>query len=361
MLDSHNRWRDVIWIAASLAVAVAFFALPAQAQMYTRTDLVDQSKDPNLINAWGMSRSSTSPWWISDNGTGVTTLYDGSGNIQPLVVTIPTPNGEGTSTPTGQVSNYTSGFPVAPGKKAVFIFVTEDGTISGWNPQVDGTHAIITVNRSDNAVYKGVALAQAPSGPQLFVSNFKTGQVEVFDANFKPVILHSPSSFRIPGLDENWAPFGIQSIGGNVVVTFAHRLPGQDDEDHGPGLGWVGVFDTQGKLLLTLEHGDFINAPWGIAMAPGDFGVFNHRLLIGNFGDGWIHAYNAVTGKHEGYMIDANGHPIAIDGLWGLSFGSDSKAGLATTLYFTAGPQDESQGLFGTLVPVASDQRGNNE
>ena len=128
-----------------------------------------------------------------------------------------------------------------------------------------------------------------------------------------------------------------------------------------PGLGWVGVFDTEGNLLVTLEHGDFDNAPWGIAMSPSDFGVFSHRLLIGNFGDGWIHAYNAFTGKHEGPLLDANGQPIAIDGLWGLSFGNNAKAGVSNALYFSAGPNHESQGLFGNLVPVAGDQRGSND
>jgi uncharacterized protein (TIGR03118 family) len=345
----------------TLTVAVAFSALPTQAQKYTRTDLVDQIKDPNLINAWGMSRSSGSPWWISDNGTGLSTLYDGTGVTQNLVVTIPTPDGQGTSAPTGQVYNYTTGFEVAAGKPAIFIFVTEDGTISGWNPQVDGTHSIIKVNRSDIAIYKGVALAQSGNGPRLYATNFKTGQVDVFDSNFNPIPSKNPQLFRIPRLNQDWAPFGIQSVGGNLVVTFAHRLPGQDDEDHGPGLGWVGIFDPQGKLLMTLEHGDFDNAPWGIAMSPGDFGVFSHRLLIGNFGDGTIQAYNAFTGKHEGMLLDANSQPLVIEGLWGLTFGNNAKAGSAIELYFTAGPNDEQDGLFGKLVPVAGDQRGSND
>lgn len=353
-----------LWTVLTLAVVAAFLALPAQAQKYTRTDLVTNSKDPNLVNAWGLSRSSSSFWWVSDNETGLTTLYDGTGAVQSLVVTIPSANGEGSSAPTGQVFNYTTGFEVAPGKPAVFIFVGEDGGISGWNPTVDGTHAIVKVNRAETAIYKGVALAQTAKGPQLYATNFKTGQVEVFDSKFRPVLARAPQSFRIPGLDENWAPFGIQSVGGNVVVTFAHRLPGQDDEDHGPGLGWVGIFDTNGALLSVLEHGDFMNAPWGIAMAPGDFGAFNHRLLIGNFGDGWIHAYNPVTGKHEGYMQDQNGAPIAIDGLWALAFGSgnaNGRTGSAIELYFSAGPGDETGGLIGKLVPAAGDQRGNNE
>jgi uncharacterized protein (TIGR03118 family) len=365
MLNPRKQQRNPLWMVLTLAIAAALVVLPAQAQKYTRTDLITDAKDPNLINAWGLSRSSSSFWWVSDNSTGLATLYDGAGVTQSLVVTIPSTSGQGTSAPTGQVFNYTAGFEVAAGEPSVFIFVGEDGGISGWNPQVDGTHSIIKVNRANIAIYKGVALEQTPTGPQLYATNFKTGQVEIYDSKFKPVIIRDPNkSFRIPGLDQNWAPFGIQSVGGNLVVTFAHRLPGQNDEDHGPGLGWVGVFDINGNLLSVLEHSDFINAPWGIAMTPGDFGVFSHRLLIGNFGDGWIHAYNPFTGKHEGYLRDGNGAPIAIDGLWGLSFGSgtaNGKSGSAIELYFTAGPNDENNGLFGKLVPVAAELRGSND
>jgi uncharacterized protein (TIGR03118 family) len=277
------------------------------------------------------------------------------------VVTIPTPTGQGVSSPTGQVFNYTSNFEIAPGKKANFIFATEDGTISGWNPQVDPTHAIIAVNRAGMAEYKGLALAQSARGPQLYATNFKTGQVEVFDSSFRPALIFGTGAFHIPGLDQSWSPYGIQSIAGNLVVTFAHRMPREEEADRGPGMGRVGVFDTQGKLLLTLEHGIWDNAPWGIAMAPGDFGAFNHLLLVGNFGDGYIHAYNPVTGKHVGSMQDPNDRPLRIVGLWGLSFGNDSKAGSATTLYFAAGPNDQKYGLFGMIVPVASEQRGNND
>jgi uncharacterized protein (TIGR03118 family) len=347
----------------------------AFAQHYQQTDLVTDSTsvsstatiDPNLVNAWGMSRGSGSPWWISDNGTGLVTLYDSTGAIVPLVVTIPAPNGQGTSAPTGQVFNYTTSFQVSSGHPAVFIFATEDGTISGWNPGVNVLNAILMVNNSDRAVYKGIALAQSKSGPRLYATNFQTGEVDVFDANFKQMRARRDDDddgnrFRIPRLNKNWAPFGIQNVGGNLVVTFAHRAPGQHDEDHGPGLGWVGVFDTEGRLLQVLEHGNFDNAPWGIAMAPGDFGAFTHRLLIGNFGDGTIHAYNVITGRHEGTMLDSNGSPISIDGLWGLSFGGDNvRNGLATELFFTAGPNDESDGLFGKITPTASELRGNSE
>lgn len=358
----NRQARRALWITVSLALSMGVLIPAAQAQKFTRTDLVDQNKDPNLINGWGMSRSSTSPWWISDNGTGLTTLYDGMGNIQGLVVTIPPPQGsQGPSAPTGQVYNYTGSF-LIQGKSPVFMFATEDGTISGWNPQLNATNAILAIDRSkNNAEYKGLALLTTPQGPRLYATNFQSGQVEMYDGNYNSIGPRSTKQFHIPGLDNNWAPFGIQSVGGDLVVTFAHRPPGQHDEDHGPGLGWVGVFDYQGNLLLTLEHGDFINAPWGIAMSSSDFGVFSHRLLIGNFGDGWIHVYNAFTGAHEGYLQDQNGLPIAIDGLWGLSFGNNAKAGASNSLFYSAGPMDESEGLFGFLTPVATDQRGSND
>jgi uncharacterized protein (TIGR03118 family) len=347
---------------------LAMSALPTQAQKFTRIDLTADSSatsstapniDPNLINAWGMSRSSGSPWWISDNGTGLATLYDGTGAPQSLVVTIPAPGG-GTSAPTGQVFNATSGFEIAPGAKAIFIFVTEDGTISGWNPGVDATHAVIAVNNSGNAVYKGCALVQGTVGPYLYATNFQTGQVDVFDSKFKPVRF-TGNPFHVPELGVDWAPFGIQNVGGNLVVTFAHRKRGQHDEDHGPGLGHVGVFTSAGKRISRLEDGPWMNAPWGIAMAPSDFGQFSHRLLIGQFGSGEIHAFNAVTGSWEAGMLDNNGAMLRIEGLWGLSFGNNAKAGSGLELYFTAGPNDESEGILGKLVPVSTDQRGNAE
>ncbi len=261
MFTTHERRHGRLWLALTLTIAVAVLALPTQAQKYVRTDLVTDATDPNLVNAWGMSRSSGSPWWISDNGTGLATLYDGAGVIQSLVVKIPTPNGEGTSAPTGQVFNYTTSFQVSSGKPAVFLFATEDGTISGWNPTVSLNNAILMVNNSNTAVYKGIALAQSEKGPQIYATNFQTGEVDVFDAKFTPVRERREDRFRIPRLNKNWAPFGIQSVGGNLVITFAHRAPGQHDEDHGPGMGWVGVFDTEGRLLQVLEHGNFDNAP----------------------------------------------------------------------------------------------------
>lgn len=371
------------WFVRRLAFATSLVALLwpafAGAQQYHRTNLtVDKSTtasapnvDSNLVNAWGISRGNGSPWWISDNGTGLSTLYNASGmpfvppgGTQPVVVKIPTPDGTGTSAPTGTVFNATSGFLMTKGAtpaKAIFLFVTEDGTIAGWNPTVN-PDAVILKNRAGQAVYKGCAIATLQSGPRFYATNFLTGRVEIFNRNFVRVEPNSETAFRIPGLSSDYAPFNIQNIGGNLVVTFAHRTPGSRDEDHGPGLGFAAVFNPTGRLLATIQHGPWFNAPWGIALAPGDFGKFSHRLLIGNFGDGTVHAYNIFSGMHEGAMLDdATGQTLVIGGLWGLSFGGNTtNNGLATTLYFTAGPNDEANGLFGNLTAV-SDQPGNSQ
>jgi len=362
---------NCVIIAITLVSSLGLLATPLLAQHYTRTDLAtDDAKvspapniDPHLVNAWGLSRSSGSPWWVADNGTGLSTLYDLNGVPQSLVVTIPAPMGNsGTSTPTGTVFNYAvNSFNVGPDQHAIFLFVTEDGTISGWNPNVNPTTAVIKVDNSKNgAIYKGCALATLKGGAQrLYVTNFASGKVEMYNGNFHFL---PRDAFQDTELPKNYAPFGIQNVGGSIVVTFARRMPGEGDEDHGAGLGYVDVFDLDGNLLLRLQHGSFLNAPWGIALAPGDFGSFSHRLIIGNFGDGNVLAFNTFSGKFEGKLVDATGAPIWIDGLWALSFGANSaNSGLATELYFTAGPKDESHGLFGKLAAVSTDQRGNSE
>ena len=361
--------RRSVWVGLFL---LALISSPAFAQHFTRTDhTANQSSvspaapnvDPNLVNAWGLARASGSPWWVSDNGTGLSTLYNAVGAAQSLVVTIPGAKEGAKSAPTGTVFNYTpSDFQVMPGFKAIFLFVTEDGTISGWNPQIPGkgTTAVIAKNNGGKAVYKGCTLATTRFGTFLYVTNFKTGRIEVYDSTFQRVF--GIFGFHDERLPRGYAPFNIQNVGGNLVVTFAKKQQGSDDEAHGPGLGRVDIFNPFGRLLARLDHGPFLNAPWGVAEAPSDFGVFSHRLLIGNFGDGTVHAFNAVTGDFEGTLLDSNGAALAIDGLWALSFGSNSvAAGSAIELYFTAGPNDENDGLLGKIVPVAAEQRGNNE
>ena len=272
-----SNWNRVVLALLTLVLAAG----NASAQHYTRTDLTaDNSSvsnapniDPNLVNPWGLSRGTGSPWWVSDNGTSLSTLYDGSGVPQSLVVSIPAPDGNPGGTPTGTVFNYTTSFELSSGNPAFFLFSTEDGTISGWNPNVNLNSAVIKVNRSGSAVYKGIAIATTPSGPRLYASNFAAGSVDVFNGKFQKMGV--AGGFLDPNLPANYAPFGIQNVGGSIVVTFAHRKPGSLDEDHGPGVGYVDVFDLNGKLVRRLQHGSYFNAPWGIALAPGDFGTFS--------------------------------------------------------------------------------------
>jgi uncharacterized protein (TIGR03118 family) len=370
-------------LARRPSFAVAIFALVfsclASAQKYHRTDLtVDvgtvspsaPNVDKKLVNPWGLARGSGGPWWVSDNGSGLTTLYNASGApfvppgaTEGAFFVVPTPDGTGTSAPTGTVFNATSSFLVGPGAKAIFLFCTEDGTISGWNPGVNPNSAVIVKNRAGKAIYKGCAIASIGASPFFYVTNFQSGRVEIYNGNFVRSAPSDDDAFRFPGLGKDWAPFGIQNVGGNLLVTFAHRAPGSHDEDHGAGLGHVAVFDSNGRFLMRLQDGPWFNAPWGIATGPGDFGKFTHRLLIGNFGDGTIHGFNLFTGKHEGAMIDdTTGMTLSIPGLWALSFGGDAVLnGPATTLYFSAGANDEADGIFGNLTASSAEQPGNSQ
>jgi uncharacterized protein (TIGR03118 family) len=331
---------------------------------YVQTDLVSDIPgranftDPDLVNPWGLVASSRSPWWVNDNGTGLSTLYNGSGVKQGLVVTIPPPMGSPagtTATPTGIVFNGTSDFLLtsSPTSQAFFIFATEDGTISGWNPTVDLTHAVLKVdNFAAGAVYKGLALGSNSSGNFLYATNFHAGTVDVFDASFHPVTLSG--SFTDPNILPGYAPFGIRDINGNLYVTYAKQNAEKHDDVAGPAHGFVDVFDTNGNLLQHLiQHGQ-LNSPWGLALAPADFGQFSNDLLVGNFGNGRINAYDPNTGDFIGRLTSRPGNPIVIDGLWGLSFGNGGNAGPTNTLFFTAGLNDEADGLFGTLQAADS-------
>ncbi|HZZ39266.1 MAG TPA: TIGR03118 family protein [Acidobacteriaceae bacterium] len=345
------------------ALVAAACALPALAQHYQQTNLVaDQSgaavTDTNLVNPWGLSRSSTSPWWASDNGTGLSTLYGGTGTPASLVVTIPPadPNSSSTGTPTGTVFNGGTGFTIASGKPALFLFVTEDGTVSGWNPGANATSAVIEVNTKSASVFKGAALATVnlPHGYSatfLYAADFRKGRIQVYDSSFHHVQLME-DMFRDQRIPQGFAPFNIQNIGGNLYVTFAKQDDQKHDEVDGAGLGYVDVFSPLGFLLRRLDHGWWLNAPWAVAIAPGDFGIYSHDLLVGNFGSGQIDVFDPATGAFKGVLNDASNHAIAIDGLWGLSFGSGGTSGSATALYFSAGSDGEQHGLFGTITPV---------
>ena len=368
-------------LPALLAVLVLVLPSVGFAQRYTQTNLdsdlnaiAPNSADAQLLNPWGMARTNTSPWWISDNGAGVTTLFNGTtGAKQGLVVTIPGINGE-PSSPTGQVAAGTdTDFTISAGVPAKFIFVTEDGTIAAWN---SGATATTMVSKPGKAVYKGVTIAELNGKRYLYAANFLSGEVEVYDGSFKPVNLgrhafaldgdndgHGPFGFDFFDRDDrddrggraHYGPFNVQAIGGSIVVAFAKQSGGVDEVD-GPGLGFVCIYDPAGRLQSCLQHGNWFNAPWGIALAPGEFGEFSHDLLIGNFGSGQIAAFNPFNGHFAGLMIDSTTNKtLTIDGLWGIGFGNDGSAGPYNTLFFTAGPNDEMDGLFGKLVPVSAE------
>jgi uncharacterized protein (TIGR03118 family) len=309
--------------------------------------------DPNLINPWGVAYGPDTPFWIAANHTGVSAVYDGNGVQMRTAVTIPTAAG-GTppASPTGIVFNSTADFIVGPNQPARYIFATEDGTISAWNT---GGAAVLRADLSaSGAVYKGLALASAGTSSRLYAANFSAGRVDVLDGSFHPVTL--AGAFADPNLPAGFAPFNIQNIGGRLYVTYALRDAVGLDDVPGPGNGFVNVFDPNGLLLMWLASGGPLNSPWGLALAPAGFGAFGGALLIGNFGDGHINAFNPTTGKWLGALENARGEPLSIEGLWGLTFGNGGRAGDTHTLYFTAGIASggsvEDHGLFGSLASI---------
>jgi uncharacterized protein (TIGR03118 family) len=327
----------------------------------TQTNLVSNGAvpavtiDPNLVNPWGLARSGTSPFWVSDNGTGVSTLYNGAGAKVPLTVTVPPPLGTtGTSAPTGIVFNGNAGsFQVTSGGKTgtpAFIFSTEDGTISGWAPSVDGTHAIIGADESGlgaGAVYKGLAIASTGTGNFLYATDFANGLVEQFDSSYNLV-----RSFTDAGVAPGYAPFGAQVLDGHLFVTYALRGPTGDDVA-GPGNGYVDIFNFDGTLFQRLvSQGAEVNSPWGLDIAPAGFGDAAGKLLVGNFGDGTISVFDLLAGTFMGKLLGQDGNPIQIDGLWALMNGNGGNGGDPGKVYFTAGLNDEQDGLFGSLSAV---------
>ncbi|HUK33601.1 MAG TPA: TIGR03118 family protein [Vicinamibacterales bacterium] len=350
----------------------------ASAQHYIQTNLVVDSAaidpkaevDPNLRNAWGLVHGPSTPWWISDNTTGLSTVYDVSTSpptIKPIVVTVPpAPGVTPPGTPTAVIFNgSTTDFLIA-GKPALFIFVTEDGTISGWT---GGTSAVIqvpapkpssTTPTPPKAVYKGATIAEVGGKKFLLVANFHSGRIDVFDSTFKRVPI-SEEVFDDDALPRGFAPFNVQGIGPNIYVTYAKQDAEKHDDAPGAGLGFVDVFSPRGQLLQRLQHGSWLNAPWGVTLAPADFGEFSHAILVGQFGSGTIAAYNPVTGAFLGNMLTSTGSTLSIDGLWGLAFGNGGASGPGSTLFFTAGPNGENDGAFGSLLPVQSELAENDE
>jgi uncharacterized protein (TIGR03118 family) len=380
---------------ALLGLLLSAFPSVASAQQYIRTDLVSSIPgvgtnltnplDTQLINPWGLARSAASTWWVSDNGTGLATLYNGIGTKQGLVVTIPSASDKNPpSPPTGIVANGTADFALPGSTAAKFIFVTEEGVIAAWN---SGPAAVlIKDNSSKGAIYKGVAIAESNGKHFLYVANFHSGEIEVYDSTFTRIQLDK-GAFRDDGDDDffdydrdnhdgdgdhdrdghygyggfkehrsNFAPFNVQAVGTNLYVAYAKQDNKKEDEVAGAGLGFVDVFDPAGHRLARLQHGPWFNAPWGMTLAPGEFGEFSHSLLVGMFGSGQIAAFNPVNGRFIGLMKTSDNSTLTIEGLWALGFGAGNiNSGPYNTLFFTAGPNDEQDGDFGTLVPVAAE------
>lgn len=374
----------------------------ARAAGYAQTNLVSNgvvpaaNTDPNLINPWGISFiPGASPFWVSDNNAGVTTLYNGMGvpfpsAATPLVVDIPSPtdptHGGRTGAPDGQVANLTlfttPEFFLGPSGvfgPALFMFATEDGTILAWNemiPDPDGTptpnlgvsdDAMIVVDHSavptlaNGAVYKGLALANRTIGTAslgfLYATNFRSGNIDVFDGGFNQVTV--PGGFVDPNVQHGYAPFGIQTINNNLWVTYAEQDAAKHDPVNKPAHGFVSVFDSDGNLLSHFAQHGHLSSPWGVGLAPADFGQFANDILVGNFGDGQINAYDPASGHWLGTLSDANGNPIINPGLWTVTFsgaaGATAVGAPPDTLYVTAGligPTHENAGLFASISPV---------
>jgi uncharacterized protein (TIGR03118 family) len=401
------------WCKFAPPLALSLFLLPAvtPAQHYKQTNLVSNlsnqgaaTVDPNLRNPWGITRSpGGSPWWVGNNNSGVSTLYDGSGNPINIFpdphpdsngnginspfdnfVTVPPPGfAPGTqSAPTGVVFNGSKtdflldqGTPT--GLPAVFIFVTEDGTISGWNPGANvatgakppAVNAVLEADNSDHgsahgAVYKGATSAEVDGQKFLYVTNFRSAKVEVYDTTFKRVHLDE-DAFDASGdgdhrrddggrepIPHGFAPFNIQNIGGILFVSYAKQDAARHDPVGGTGFGFVELFTPAGRYIGSLEHGDWFNAPWGVVWTTRDFGEYSNAILVGNFRSGWIAAFNGFTHKFIDFVRNPDGSLMTIEGVWSLTFGNDGTAGLANTLYFTAGINNENDGLFGTIKPI---------
>jgi uncharacterized protein (TIGR03118 family) len=383
--------------------AIAFGQHYVQTNLDANTSGVAEATDSQLVNSWGLTRSSGSTWWVSDNLKGVSTLYNGPGQKQALVVTIPPadPNNKKTPTgsPTGVVSNGSATkFLLDPKHPALFMFATLDGAIAAWNPNVaiangaaaPSTHAVTVVRTSDGSSYTGLTVGSINGNPYLYAANFTEARVDVYDSAFHRVNLQGMDSegnddhlgdgdddsryssenepFVDPRLPHDFVPFNVQAIGKDIVVTYVLHQEGSPFETDGPGLGYVDIYSSTGRLLRRLEHGNFLNAPWGVALAPLDFGRFSHDLLVGQFAgggttesSGYIAAYDLATGKFDGLLQDASGKPLSINGIWSLSpanvspSSADPDEAPAAEIYFTAGPKQASGGLFGYLNAVPTE------
>ena len=349
--------------AAGAAALTLLIAAPGYADgdqpRFTQVDQVSNQPgaakitDANVVNAWGLALSPTSPLWVANNGTNTATLYSGGQGgaaVTKVGLTVTIAGGA----PTGEVFNDTTGFVLTNSQTtppvsgpARFMFASEEGDITAWNPAVTGTTAVVVAHH-DGAVYKGLALAHTSMGNFLLATDFAGGHVDVYDTSFHLVTLPD-ASFQDRHLPAGYAPFGVLTVGDNVFVSYAKQVPGSEDEAHGQGLGIVDEYSGLGQSVRRIATRGQLNAPWGMAVAPAGFGSFAGALLVGNFGDGHINVYRGD--ELIGQLRDASGHKIAIDGLWGLLPGTANTGGVGT-VWFSAGPNDESDGLVGQLIPI---------
>ena len=361
---SHSRgYRSALTMGAALAM-VALVGAPAASARgrdddgYRQVNLVSDQvggatvTDPHLVNAWGLSQGPATPVWVSDNGTDVSTLYTGAGvgqnlAVVPLVVAVPG------GAPTGQVFNGSSAFVLSNGLPARFIFAGEDGSVSAWNPQLTPRTSAVTVATVPGAVFKGITEVTTSAGSWLLAADFGHGRIERFDAAFHPVALAN-GAFTDRRLPVGYAPFNVAAIEGRVFVSYALRGAGGRDDVKGAGHGFIDVYSPTGRLLDRFARRGVLNSPWGLAIAPQGFGEFTGDLLVGNFGDGRIHAFDPRSGELDGVLRAPDGSPIVIDGLWGLLPGNGTSAA-TSDLWFSAGPDGETHGLLGVIRAASHD------
>jgi uncharacterized protein (TIGR03118 family) len=348
MNASRVLFRKILLLLAATTLITTLAHADTYSWQNLQSDIhgVATNTDPNLVNPWGMAPNSAGTIiWVSDNGAGVSTLYKLDGTANPLIVTIPGKDKDKTGNPTGMLRNDTAFFKVTKNgnsQPAKFIWVSEDGTISGWNPAVDPTNAIVAVKAKGDTVYKGVTMGVANGHNFLYATDFHNAEVDVYDENFHLVKMNN---FADPNLPKDFAPFGIRNFNNQIYVTYAKQGPGKHDDVAGPGNGFINIFDTSGNLIKRLVSNGNLNSPWGLALIEGD------ELWVGNFGDGKINNYDPTTGASLGTINRADGTPLQFDGLWDM-------LPLGPGVYFTAGISDEEHGLFGLITEDSSSSTG---
>jgi uncharacterized protein (TIGR03118 family) len=345
-MNASTFTRHIARLAAlifGLALSTAILAVPPGS--YVVTNLIADpngpaavNTDPNLLNGWGITARATSPFWVAANGTSMSTVYDGLGNIisPPSPVSIPGP-------PTGIVGNPSA----ADFGGAAFLWALEDGHVAAWS---GGAAATTVFTATDSASYKGIAIAGTGTQLLLYLADFHNGKIDVLTSAF--ALTTVPGGFADPTIPAGFHPFNIMNLNGNLFVAYALKETGGDDEVAGAGLGFVNVFNPNGVLLARVASRGKLNAPWGMALAPAGFGRFSNHLLVGNFGDGTINAYDTKNYTFAGQLRNSSGGVLKVDGLWGIAFGNGVRNQPTNTLFFAAGPEDESQGLYGKIEPA---------